>query len=183
MEASSAIIKLRKWVLLKQMNKRNTSRQSGFTLIELLVAMGIIAVLTGMAAFNFNQSRVRARDVQRKNDMSQLQKALELYKNDHRVYPVADMQNTLLDLPTKANQYIKTTFNDPKGSTDWIDYQYKPSATGKSYYMMACLENVTDQNKATDVNVCANFKASVSDCTCGPSTSQTSGVMYIISQP
>jgi prepilin-type N-terminal cleavage/methylation domain-containing protein len=165
------------------MIKRSINSQSGFSLIELLVAMGIIAVLTGMASFNFNQSRVRARDVQRKNDLSQLQKALELYKNDHRVYPVTDMQNTLLDLPAKANQYIRTTFNDPKGSTEWIDYQYKPAATGKTYYLMACLENLTDQTKATDINVCANFKASVSDCTCGPTTSQGAGVMYIVTQP
>ena len=67
------------------MNKmvRLRSPHTGFTLIELLVAIGIVAVLTGMAAFNFNQSRVRARDIQRKSDLSQLQKAMELYRNDN----------------------------------------------------------------------------------------------------
>ena len=55
-------------------------KQKGFTLIELLVTMGIIAVLTGMAVFNFNQSRERARDVQRKSDLGQLVKALSYIK-------------------------------------------------------------------------------------------------------
>lgn len=160
------------------MKKRN-----GFTLIELLVAMGIIAVLTALATFNFNQSRVRARDLQRKNDLSQLQKALELYKNDHYLYPLADMQDTLQGLPTKAVQYTKVTFNDPKSSPDWSNYEYLPLLNGKNYLLMTCLENTADQTKSTDVNLCANFKASVSDCSCGPTTSPTLGVMYIVSQP
>lgn len=152
----------------------------GFTLIELLVAMGIIAVLTGMAAFNFNQSRVRARDVQRKNDLNQLQKALELYKNDTGSYPdpdTGDYQTILLG----PGEYIKNTFSDPKG-TEWVTYQYKPASGLKSYYLMACLENPADATKETDTAICQNFTADVTDiCSCGNPTK--TGAMYIISNP
>lgn len=156
-------------------NKKNST---GFTLIELLVAMGIVAVLTGMAAFNFNQSRIRARDIQRKNDMSQLQKAMELYKNDNNGnYPAAaDFQTTL-----KTGGYTKVEFNDPRES-EWSDYYYAPTIDLKSYYLMACLENITDQTKTTDSTICGNFKNPPS-CQCGATEADTSGVMYTLSQP
>lgn len=150
----------------------------GFTLIELLVAMGIVAVLTGMAAFNFNQSRVRARDVQRKSDLSQLQKALELYRNDNDAnYPEPEnFQQVLLDAG-----YTKIEFNDPRFG-EWTAYDYAPSDDRKTYYLMACLENVTDQTKTTDTNICGNFRNPPS-CSCGVSAIDNSGVMYTLSQP
>lgn len=149
----------------------------GFTLIELLVAMGIMAVLTGMAVFNFNQSRVRARDVQRKNDLSQLQKAMELFKNDNGSYPAANYQAELQS-PTA---YIKTTFVDPR-STEWQDYQYRPAIDNKSFYLMACLENKSDSTKTTVASGICSLFDSAGDCLCGTG-SPKSGVMYIISQP
>jgi len=142
----------------------------GFTLIELLVAMGIMAVLTGMAVFNFNQSRVRARDVQRKNDIKQLQTALEVYKNDNNTYPAAANFQTTLQSPVA---YIKTTFNDPRAS-EWVDYKYLPSIDFKDYYLTACLENLADSSKASDA-LCA--EAGVM-CPCG-----TNGSLFIVSQP
>lgn len=165
------------------MNKQN----AGFTLIELLVAMGIVAVLTGMAAFNLNQARMRARDVQRKSDLDQLQKAMEVYKNDNFTYPASALQDTLMGLPTKQVQYIKKYFNDPKGAGDWVDYLYIPSADFKSYYLMTCLENPADPARATDTTICAKFAIgdpTVADvCKCGHFFSTRTGSMYIISQP
>lgn len=104
------------------MNRKNT-KQKGFTLIELLVAMGIVAVLTGMAAFNFSQSRIRARDIQRKSDLSQLQKAMELYRNDNNGnYPESSgFQQTLL-----TAGYSKVEFNDPRDG-EWSDVRSRPS--------------------------------------------------------
>lgn len=153
-------------------------KNSGFTLIELLVAIGIMAVLTAMAAFNFNQSRIRARDVQRKNDLKQLQNALEIYRNDNNSYPLkANYQTTLSAAPS----YIKTVFRDPRIS-DWVDYQYLPSADQKTYYLQACLENVADAGKVTDETLCGKFTLAVNNkCECGPGSSI--GVMFIITQP
>lgn len=150
----------------------------GFTLIELLVAMGIVAVLTGMAAFNFSQSRMRARDIQRKSDLSQLQKAMELYKNDNNGnYPEANsFQETLME-----GDYIKAEFNDPRG-TEWSGYSYSISDDRKTYYLMACLESTNDQTKTTDVTICGKFK-NPADCVCGKTMVDNSGVMYTLSQP
>ncbi len=155
------------------------SKANGFTLIELLVAMGIMAVLTGMAAFNFNQSRIRARDVQRKNDLSQLQKGLELYRNDNNSYPASDYQN-MLKSPTK---YINASFTDPRAS-EWLDYEYYAVPGNKSYYIMACLENPADSIKTTDITLCDLFTDETTDpCRCGHTSSTRTGAMYIITQP
>ncbi len=154
-------------------------KNGGFTLIELLVAMGIMAVLTGMAAFNFNQSRLRARDVQRKNDLSQLQKSLELYRHDNNEYPVADGYQTSLMSPTA---YIKTVFTDVRAS-EWVDYQYLPAADNKTYYLMTCLENAADSAKTTNETQCALFSDQANPCRCGHTVDTRTGVMYIISQP
>ena len=158
-------------------NQTTTSRndKGGFTLIELLVAMGIMAVLTGMAIFNFNQSRIRSRDVQRKNDLKQLQNALELYKNDNNAYPPElDFQSTLI-----TPSYIKAELKDPRAS-EWVDYSYQLIDT-KNYYLQACLENPADSAKTSDEAKCVLFDA-VNKCKCGSASSLT-GVMYIVSQP
>jgi len=170
--------------MMKQ--KGHACRQAGFTLIELLVTMGIIAVLTGMAVFNFNQSRMRARDVQRKSDLGQLIKALELYKIDNGAYPgpyetppdTDNFQQTLLN-----GEYAKVNFNDPKG-TDWGKYMYvNPGSDTMKYSLMACLENKADSVRAA-VSQCTLFPNNqdpATPCICGGTS--FSGVMYVVSNP
>lgn len=154
-------------------------KKNGFTLIELLVTMGIIAVLTGMAVFNFNQSRMRARDVSRKSDLGQLIKAMELYKNDNNYYP--DPDNGDFQVQLNAGEYTKTIFNDPRGS-EWQDYVYTPSDDLRSYNLMACLENRADSVRAS-VEQCELFPNNLGaglECRCGVSDT---GTMYVVSNP
>lgn len=136
-------------------------KKNGFTLIELLVSMGIIAVLTGMAVFNFNQARMRARDVQRKNDLSQMQKALELYKNDNGgIYPdsLGVNQSVLTD-----GEYSSKVFNDPKDPTGdgWPAYAYTRGVTNKTYTITTCLENKTDTTRVVPSVPCSVTNAGV----------------------
>ena len=65
--------------------------QRGFTLIELLVVVAIIGALSSIMLPNFMAARERARDSQRKSDLKQLQKSLELYKLDQALpaYPAS----------------------------------------------------------------------------------------------
>jgi len=141
-------------------------RQKAFTLIELLVTMGIIAVLTGMAIFNFNQSRMRARDVQRKSDLGQLKNALELYKIDNKTYPTfnATYQSVL-----QTGEYTKVTFVDPKGDA-WNIYTYTYS--NPDYTITACLENTADSTRLLD--------AGGNSTPCGTSSK---GVIYQVTNP
>lgn len=62
-------------------------KRRGFTLIELLVVIAIIGLLATLSVISFSTSSAKARDVKRKNDLKSIQKALELYYNDHNAYP------------------------------------------------------------------------------------------------
>ena len=66
---------------------KNNKRKQGFTLIELLVVIAIIGVLATLLIANFNATRSRARDAQRKSDIRNLATALRLYYNDFGEYP------------------------------------------------------------------------------------------------
>jgi prepilin-type N-terminal cleavage/methylation domain-containing protein len=62
--------------------------KNGFTLIELLVVISIIGGLAALLLTNFVGVRGRAADVGKKNDVTQLKKALRLYYNDYQAYPL-----------------------------------------------------------------------------------------------
>jgi hypothetical protein len=143
--------------------------------------MGIVAVLTGMAAFNFKLARIRSRDMQRKNDVNQMQKALEVYKNDLGLYPAGNYDSVVSTMLTQ--KYLSKKFVDPKGVGDWLGYTYL-NIDSKNYYLMTCLENSADLARATSDELCKLFTAEVSiPCRCGHYSSSRTGIMYIINQP
>ncbi|MBL1434018.1 type II secretion system protein [Candidatus Wolfebacteria bacterium] len=59
----------------------------GFTLIELLVVIAIIGMLSSVVLASLNTARESARDAKRKQDLKQIQVAMELYYNDNNVFP------------------------------------------------------------------------------------------------
>ena len=59
----------------------------GFTLIELLVVIAIIGLLASVVLVALNGARIKARTTKRTADLSQLQKALEMYYNMNNAYP------------------------------------------------------------------------------------------------
>ncbi len=109
------------------------STHKGFTLIELLVVIAIIGVLASLGIVSFSGAQEKARDAQRKSDLVQVRKVLELVKSDCKggsaYYPGADGSNymlqytNLMDYLTNANlKYMDSPLNDPKTGT--TDYAY-----------------------------------------------------------
>ena len=63
-------------------------RRSAFTLVELLVVIAILGLLSTVAVVATNSARMNARNTQRKANMMQISKALELYYQDNNnTYP------------------------------------------------------------------------------------------------
>ncbi|OGD71176.1 hypothetical protein A3A84_02320 [Candidatus Collierbacteria bacterium RIFCSPLOWO2_01_FULL_50_23] len=126
----------------------------GFTLIELVVVIAIIATLTGLAAFNFGQARSRARDVQRKSELRQIQNALELYKNDQ--FPQSYPDNAIGLSAALVSAYMERLPVDPKEKVEdgtWFDYGYNRTSQ-LTYALQTCLENTSDPDKLTPVVTC-----------------------------
>jgi len=136
-----------------------------FTLIELVVVIAIIGILTAFAVPNFMAARERARDIQRKNDLKQLQNVLEMYKLDYGKYPT----NGLFDKMKEAASicwyndtvqiglgfgstcaadkvvYMKKVLRDPNRVDLNGAYYYSSTDTDNyQYTLCTCLENLGD---------------------------------------
>lgn len=157
------------------MKKRACPERSrrGFTLIELLVVIAIIGILTSVGLGTFTSAQKKSRDARRKNDLTTIAKALEVYYNDHNRYPAVDSGqikgcNTDTD-PTEIvcdwgaifqhadttpdTVYLIALPDDPSTGQDYY-YEalpYGTIATG-AYQLYARLENTADPAVPKDVD-------------------------------
>lgn len=115
--------------------------KKGFTLIELLVVIMILGILAALITGNFFTSLKKGRDAKRKGDLEQIQRALEMYYEDKKAYPLAlTFGGKLCETGAcGANEkvYMQKVPDDPISGKD---YQYL-STSGADYKLFACLEN------------------------------------------
>ncbi|KKR60925.1 MAG: fibronectin type III, nonfunctional [Microgenomates group bacterium GW2011_GWC1_40_35] len=74
-------------IRLKKPDRRISEIKRGFTLIELLVVISIIGILVGFGTVAFDNALEKGRDTKRKNDLTAVKTALELYFEDNHRYP------------------------------------------------------------------------------------------------
>jgi type II secretion system protein G len=117
--------------------KGNTLK--GFTLIELLLVIIILGILAALISGNFFTSLKKGRDAKRKGDLEQITRALEMYYEDKKMYPLTTslVFGTALTDPISGKIYMQKLPNDPISAKS---YEYI-SATGSDYKLFACLEN------------------------------------------
>ena len=77
---------------LPQQNNEQTRlaiiwNKAGFTILELLLVVAFIALLSSIVLSSLSGARASARDTQRKEDMRQIERALQAYFNDHNEFP------------------------------------------------------------------------------------------------
>src|SRR5262245_18637785 len=116
--------------------KRNIA-QRGLTLIELLVVVAIMGLLASIVLAALSQTRFKARDVVRVEEVQQIQKALELYHLSNGRYPNADGDGCggwdvgNAALPFMNNSGMSQYFaNNPVP----VDGQFRDDCTGFRYY-------------------------------------------------
>ena len=114
---------------------RKIFNKRGFTLVELLVVIAIIGILAAVVMVSLNSARSKARDAQRKSDVTNISLALEMFYDDQTTpqYPAA-----LTD--AGIDKYFPTAKVpcDPQttcGATDeGLGYTYTPTGTPPSSY-------------------------------------------------
>lgn len=131
------------------------NRRAGFTLIELLIAIVIISVLVGIGITSFITSQIKARDSQRKSDLANIARSLEMYYNDKGRYPPASggLINGIEwggefadDTVAGGAVYMVKLPSDPGAHA----YYYTIETNGTAFRVYALLENTKDREVPLD---------------------------------
>lgn len=136
--------------------------KKGFTLIELLVVVAIIGLLATLSILGLNSARIQARDAKRKADISQIQKALEMYYNDYGKYPRSggavngpnggwsnstdaswDTGVLAIDLRPYLNRLPDDPLNTPGWARDTDIYSYSYATCYRGYMLVYRFERDT----------------------------------------
>lgn len=131
------------------------NKKSGFTLVELLIVMAIMAILITVISGSFRNIQLKSRDARRKNDLSSISKALNMYYTDVGNFPMeSDKYGINLNGLMNNGDRFYIDANDkeivymveiPKETAAGLkNYKYVVSDTGKSFKLFANLENGED---------------------------------------
>ena len=84
---------------------RPNGRSLGFTLVELLVAMAVIGILVGMLSVGVQRVLVTTREFTIRNDINQVQSAIEKFRTDFGFYPPSfkGMDNAVVNAINNGN--------------------------------------------------------------------------------
>ena len=129
--------------------------KTGFTLVELLVVIGIMSILTIVSVAQFGTARKRARDTQRKGDISAVSRALLSYYADQGAFPA------ILDLtaggelrnPSGDYIYMKVLPKENYGTLGIPNYCYVVDSSLTKFGLFAQLETATDADCKTPAYV------------------------------
>lgn len=153
----------------------------GFTLIELLVVISIISLIASFVLTSLSEARIKTRDARRLGDIREVQKALELYRNQYNRYPVSPTSNafglscwecsatTYQDPPRLAvlSPFLSQRPCDPRSNRTgnlcdaggaWRGYFYKTDPAGADYklFIIGTIENTANIPSTLLQPVCVN---------------------------
>ncbi len=142
------------------MTHTNHWSQKGFTLIEILTVMVIMGILTSLAMSNYLNAQVKSRDTQRKTNLDQVAKALEIYYNDKGRYPTSNSTGQMVGCDSGGSEAACSWGGSWTGTNDVIYMVQLPvdpaanlnyfyvSADGVGYQLYGLLENERDSEAA-----------------------------------
>lgn len=131
--------------------------------MELLLTMAIIMILSVIGIGSYTQATLKSRDTQRKNDLNQMAKAIEVFNLDMGRYPSDDGNGVILcpnvaGEDTECRTSIYAYLNGERST--YMDYlpldpiqsriYYYENILGGGYAIYAALENEEDRDVVVD---------------------------------
>ncbi len=139
--------------------KHLIKKYQAFTLIELLIVIAVIGILVAVILPNLIGMRERARDTVRKNDITQLKKALRLYFDDFGAYPsdsggliCCDPDPTSCAAGVCGSNFVVNGTSYMKSIPE--GYTYDQLDSGYDFLLTIDLENASDQDLAKSADRC-----------------------------
>ena len=134
-------------------------QKPGFTLIELMAVIVIMGILVTIVAVNVSPFLQRANLEKARADISQIEKALELYKFNELSYPSTDQGLEALLVPPSdlkrpflypSEGYINSVPSDPWGN----EYLYlQPGVKSKRYDIYSYGADATEGGIGEDADI------------------------------
>lgn len=113
-------------------------KQTGFTIVELLIVIVVIGILAAITIVAYNGMQTRARYSVMQQDISSINKAIQLYYADNGYYPysgttganVTANSTTTLNIPGLSPQYIQAVPKIPNdGKAGYYAYIWQANGT------------------------------------------------------
>jgi general secretion pathway protein G len=116
--------------------------KKGFSLVELLVVITIIAILSVAAYSAVGGNTIKARDAKRKQDLTAIQQAIELFYVEKGVYPAVSPTGTVKmgGVDGLSKKQLSELPKDPSGKKEYV---YHTGGSG-TYELATVLENDGD---------------------------------------
>ena len=146
---------------------------TGFTLVELVIVTAVLSILSAAALtmLNPNAQFQKANDARRKSDLSQIQRALESYYQDHGSYP-ASSSNKISDPQSGGTiiwgspwgNYMNMLPQDPQSPA--ASYAYSVNSDGQGYRLYATLSRTNDSQACNHGLACPHAPSGACIKTC-----------------
>jgi len=124
-------------------------KTKAFTILELMVVCAIIGILAAIVFVSLDRGKTRARDAQRKSDITRIAGAMESYRVDKKSYISsgaleADLFAPLMIIPASlaTEGYIDSVPADPL-VTPALQSAYKFISDGSQYKILASSETIS----------------------------------------
>lgn len=143
--------------------------EKGFTLMEVLIVIGILGIFASsvLAVMNPFEQLKKTNDTKRKDDLSQVQKSLDLYYQDNDRYPPSSADFKIFDngqalsWGSSWQPYMSKLPFDPRPANSYIYYSPQDS-NGQTYYLYASLERGSkDPQTCNKGDSCSSLKQSL----------------------
>jgi type II secretion system protein G len=131
---------------MRLVSKNNDQSARGFTIVELSIVIVVIAILASITIVAYNGIQMRARDSQRRSDVTAITKALELYYIDNGKFPNGSGSTTInagwsttadaswANLATALKPYLATLPTDPISTPGSSVINSATSGTNYAYF-------------------------------------------------